>query len=82
VIDTKLLNLISSQVYRRFPEVQGSHPKVQVQATPQAKSNPASSTYLITYRGSATTLNGKSIPRIVRVVANDQGKILKITTSR
>ena len=81
-MDAKILNSISSQVYRRFPELQGSHPKVQLQATPQAKSNPASSTYLITYRGSATAMNGKSIPRIVRVVANDKGKILKITTSR
>ena len=81
-MDTKLLNSISSQVYRRFPEVQGCHPKVQVQAASQAKSNPALPTYLITYRGSGMALNGKSIPRIVRVVANDQGKILKITTSR
>lgn len=81
-MDAKLLNSISSQVYRRFPEVKGSNPKVQLQASPQAKSSKVSSTYLITYRGSATAPNGKSIPRIVRVVANEQGKILKMTTSR
>jgi hypothetical protein len=81
-MDAKLLKSISSQVYRHFPEVKGSHPKIQLQSSPQAKSAMASSTYLITYRGSATAPNGKSIPRIVRVVANDQGKILKMTTSR
>jgi len=81
-MDAKLVNSISSQVYRQFPEVQGCHPKVQLQASPQPKTNASSSTYLITYRGAATAVNGKSILRIVRVVANDQGKILKITTSR
>ena len=82
-MDTKLLNSISSQVYRRFPEVEGSHPKVQTQAAPQAvKSASASPNYLIIYQGSAAGPNGKSISRIVRVVANAQGKILKITTSR
>ena len=81
-MDAKLLKSISAQVYRRFPELQGSSPKVQPQAALQAKSAAASSTFLITYHGSAAAPNGKSISRIVRVVANAQGKILKITTSR
>ena len=81
-MDAKLLKSISTQVYRRFPEVEGSQPKVQTQAAPQAKSASASPNYLIIYQGSAAGPNGKSISRIVRVVANAQGKILKITTSR
>lgn len=81
-MDTKLLKSISSRIYQRFPEVKDCQPKVQEQAVPQAKSTPATATYLIIYRGSAVGPTGKSIPRIVRVVANAQGKILKITTSR
>jgi hypothetical protein len=81
-MDAKTLKSISSQVYRRFPEVEGSQPKVQTQAVPQAKSAHVTTTYLIIYRGSAKTQDGKLISRTVRVVANTQGKILKITTSR
>jgi hypothetical protein len=81
-MDTRTLKSISSQVYLRFPEVQGSQPKVQTQAVPQTKPAPVSTTYLIIYRGSAKTQDGKLISRTVRVVANAQGKILKITTSR
>jgi hypothetical protein len=81
-MDTKFLKSISSQIYQRFPEVKNCQPKVQTQAVPQAKSTPLTATYLIIYQGSVAGPSGKSIPRIVRVVANAQGKILKITTSR
>jgi hypothetical protein len=81
-MDTKLLKSISSQVYQRFPELKDCQPKVQPQSVPQAKSTSAVPTYLIIYRGSASAPDGRSISRIVRVVANTNGKILKITTSR
>ena len=78
-MDAKLLRSISSQVFRRFPEVKGSQPKVKSQNSGQAGSAP---TYLIIYQGRAATADGRSIQRIVRVVASCEGKILKITTSR
>jgi hypothetical protein len=79
-MNDKYLKSISSKVSRQFPEVAKSKPKVQRQSSPESKSS--SSTYLITYRGKAKTADGKSINRIVRVTANDRGKIIKITTSR
>lgn len=78
-MDAKTLKSISSQIYRRFPEVAGNPPKVRLQTGSQNKA--ANQTFVITYRGTATTTNGKSIPRLVRVTANDQGKILKVSTS-
>ena len=81
-MDSKLIKTISNQVYKRFPELSGSRPQVRRQNQPGARSAPASPTYLLIYKGSAKTANGKSIPRPVRVTANTQGKILKITTSR
>jgi hypothetical protein len=78
-MDAKLLKSISTQIYRRFPEVAGSQPKVRLQSGPQSG---GSRTFVITFRGSGTASNGKSIPRLVRVTANEQGKILKVTTSR
>lgn len=73
---------ISQEIYRRFPEIKGISPKVHARPTPQAKSVAASPTYLLTYNNRGSTPENKSLPRWVRVVVNEQGKILKITTSR
>jgi hypothetical protein len=81
-MDTKFIKSISTQIYRRFPEVAGSQPKVSPQSAPHAKSSPDSMSYLITYSGQVKSPNGKTIPRIVRVIANSKGHILKVTTSR
>jgi hypothetical protein len=84
-MDPKILKSIVSQVHRRFPEFADSQPKVRLQASPQAKSIPAQPTYLITFRGTAQAASStgtKTITRWVRVVAYENGKIIKITTSR
>jgi len=79
-MNDKSLKSISTKISRQFPEVAKSKPKVQRQSGQKSKSS--TSTYLITYRGQAKTADGKSINRIVRVTADDGGKIIKITTSR
>ena len=79
-MDDRQLQSISSQVSRKFPEVAGARPQVKRQSNQKTKSSPA--TYLITFRGKSITADGKSITRIVRVTANDSGKILKMSTSR
>jgi len=77
-MDSKIVNSVCSQIYRQFPEVNGSRPKVQSQST----SSQAGSTYLLIFKGTATTADGKTLPRIVRATVNEQGKIIKVTTSR
>ena len=79
-MDDRQLKSISSQVSRKFPEVAGAKPQVKRQSNQKTKSSPA--TYLITYRGKSKTADGKSITRIVRVTANESGKIIKMSTSR
>jgi hypothetical protein len=79
-MNDKYLKSISSKISRQFPEVAKSKPKVQRQSGQKSRSS--TTTYLITYRGKAKTADGKSINRIVRVTADDGGKIIKITTSR
>jgi hypothetical protein len=81
-MDAKLIKSIASQIYRRFPEVSGSTPKVVRRSTAQAKSPSAAQTFLLTFRGTGKTADGKSIPRVVRVTASASGKIIKVTTSR
>lgn len=68
-----IINAICRQVAQRFPEMKGVHPKVTRQTDDQM---------LLVFSGSATTSNGKTISRTVRVVANSHGKIQKMTTSR
>jgi len=81
-MDEKLLKSISYQIYRRFPEVEGASPKVSLHSSHHAKSGSSGISYLITYRGIVRSSNGKSISRIVRVIADSYGKIIKVTTSR
>lgn len=86
MLDQKTLTAITKQIQRRFPEISGSKPEVRAQHPPQAKNISSAldspSQYLVTFRGIVVSPDGKSIPRLVRVVVNPDGKILKITTSR
>jgi hypothetical protein len=81
-MNNKQLKSISSKISRQFPEVSGSNPKVRRQSGKGTKSRADKSIFLITYRGKAKAADGKSINRIVRVTADDHGKIIKISTSR
>ena len=84
-MDPKILKTVVAQVQRRFPEFAGSQPKVRQQSTVQAKSPSATPTYLLTFHSTAKVASSdgnKSMPRWVRVVVSEKGKIIKITTSR
>ncbi len=83
-MDPKTIHKISTQVYRQFPEIAGVQPKVRLRpaSAKPASQNGKTETYLLTFQGKASLASGKSMPRLVRVVATPQGKILKISTSR
>ena len=72
-MDRDLLQKICNQIYKRFPEVNGSKPKVRAYEQDQS---------LLIFQGNGTTADGHSIPRIIRVIVSPDGKIKKITTSR
>ena len=72
-MNQQMLSMICTQVYRRFPEVLGSQPKLQTRPDNQV---------LLVFRGSSKTNDGHSISHVVRVVASPDGKIIKMTTSR
>jgi hypothetical protein len=74
-MDTRLIDSICKQIYRRFPEVAGAQPRIQ------AQDSPARSHYLFIFKASGKTENGKAIARVVRAVVSEQGKIIKVTTS-
>ena len=75
------IDAIARQVYRQFPEVRDARPQVQNQ--PGAKNLGAGGDrFLLTFKGKGQGPGGHSIVRIVRVVADERGKVLKISTSR
>ncbi len=72
-MDAKTISTVCKQVYQKFPEVNGSKPKVKEQA---------GESFLLIFEGTGTTASGASIKRTVRAVVNANGKITKLTTSR
>lgn len=79
-MDAKTINSIRQQIARQFPEVAGASPSIKAQAA--AKSPGAGGTYLLTFKGRVSEAGGFKSNRTVRVVAQDNGRILKVSTSR
>jgi len=72
-MDSKLIENISKQVFRKFPEVNGVKPVISARPDGQI---------LMVFKGNGVTADGRSIDRTVRVVADLTGKINKMTTSK
>lgn len=72
---------VCQQVYARFPNLRGVQPKVKPQGLPVGTA-PAQSRYSLLFETQAPAANDKLMRFSVRVVADAQGKILKMTTSR
>jgi hypothetical protein len=74
----EILQKVSQNIYRRFPELKGRKPRVQR----QPNRNTGASNYMLIFRGQVNTADNRILPRWVRVLVNERGKILRITTSR
>jgi hypothetical protein len=72
-----LIAKVQKQVGRQFPELAGSKPTVKKQASQDGKEQ-----YLLTFKGKADLPGGRKINRVVRVVVDERGHILKMSTSK
>jgi hypothetical protein len=81
-LNSSQIENISRQIYRQFPEVRDARPMIQNQAGAKAAGIGGTDQYVLTFRGSGQGPGGRTISRIVRVVADDRGKVLKVSTSR
>ena len=75
-LKAKLIDHVSQEVYRKHPDLKGVKPKI----TP--RKGDSSSDTLLVYSKSVSGPGGKKINRIVRAVADESGKIKKISTSK
>ena len=64
---------VCKEIYRIFPDMKGVKPKVKPYNSDQ---------HLLIFNAKAKTSNGFSLPKTLRVVANQDGKIVKTTSSR
>jgi hypothetical protein len=85
-IDPKVVQNISDEIYHRFPDLRGRKPRIQAvkpgQAHPAGLPTTPGARYLLVYSARVTTSTGKQMPYNVRVIVDEQGNILKISTSR
>lgn len=72
-MDRSHLKSICDQVYRKYPEVKNSSPRVQTRSDGQ---------FLVIFRGSGKAADGRTMATIVRAVVSTGGKIVKLTSSR
>ncbi len=71
-MENHILTSICKEVYRQFPEIAGVSPKVTKR--PDG--------HLLIFKGSVKTADGHHLPRTVRAVVDQNGKIIKLTTSK
>jgi len=71
-MESSAIDRVCQSVYRQFPELKGVRPSVR-----QSETN-----FLLIFSGKVKTADGKTLPRTVRVTANEKGNVLKLSTSR
>ena len=72
-MDKEILDKINRQVYAQFPYLQDVEPKIL---------DIGQNLNELRYQCNAQTSNGMTLPIVVKVVADDQGNIQKLVTSR
>jgi len=73
--DTK--QRIAHHVSRSFPEMNGVRPSVRQQGGKNGNAQ-----YLLIFKGKSSLPGGRTMNRIVRVVADESGNIIRMSTSR
>jgi hypothetical protein len=71
-MDSSTLTSINQEVYQRFPDLKGVKPRMQK----------VDRNTLLTYQKQVILAEQKTIHRSVRVVVDENGRIVKITTSK
>lgn len=78
-LSPSVIKRVSNQIYRQFPEMKGKSPHVQKQRSSNGKNDEI---YLLKYEANVSGANGQKIKRTVRVTVDENGKVLRTSTSR
>ncbi|MFN3309681.1 MAG: hypothetical protein ACK44E_10795 [Anaerolineales bacterium] len=77
-MDTKKIKAIVQIIYQRYPSLRGISPQVREIFVPEI----GQKRFTLTFRNVSITENHKRIPKWIRATVNEQGKILKISSSK
>lgn len=77
-MDQQALKKLTHKVARQFPELKDARPTIKRQA---AAGN-GKAQYVLTFKGKAELPGGRTIKRIVRVVADSNGNVIRMSTSK
>jgi hypothetical protein len=75
-MQSKYIDKVSAEVYKKHPDLKGVKPKVM------PREGDRSNDTLLVYKKKVSGPGGKSINRIVRAVADESGKVKKMSTSK
>ncbi len=70
-LDHSAVEKINQRVYREYPEMRGAHPSISGEGD----------RFTLVYKGTVSTPAGP-MSRVVRVTADANGKILRLSTSK
>ena len=76
-MDQATIQKLTRAVGKKFPEMNQSKPSVRKQSSTKGDVQ-----FLLTYKGKVELPGGRKISRIVRVVADERGRIIKMSTSK
>ncbi len=76
-MDQATIQKLTRSVGKKFPEMNKVRPSVREQSSTKGNVQ-----FLLTYKGKAELPGGRKISRIVRVVADERGRIIKMSTSK
>lgn len=77
-MDAKKIKEVIQRIYQRYPSLRGISPQVRETFIPEL----GQKRVILTFRTVSITENQKRIPKWIRATVNEQGKILKISSSK
>ncbi len=80
-LDNRHVSKAARIVRQRFPEMAGVEPKVSAKQA-HAKSKKSGPLYLLTFQKTIALPDGGRMTRVVRVTVDQEGEVLKVTSSR
>ncbi len=77
-VNSSSITKVKREVSEKFTEMRGVQPSVKKHGA----KNASNQQYLLTFKGKAELPGGRTISRVVRVVADERGHVLKMSTSK
>ncbi len=78
-LESRHITRIKRQVYAQYPEMRGAEPEV---AARPGSAGAASATFVLTFKQKISLPGGGTMTRLVRATVNQDGNVIKITSSR